>query len=164
MSWTKRTKSTVRAAQEDLELLNSSLAGEHFGVAAYEAAISTGLLDDGVVDVARAFQADHRRHAERLTELVVERGGTPVAARAMEAYVAELPPLSSQEDVLRYAVYLERTAASADIDAVGRYQDRELARVAAQIAGDEAMHWSVLLGALGENPVPVSFIPLPAAA
>jgi hypothetical protein len=31
----------------------------------------------------------------------------------------------------------------------------------ASIAGVEAMHWSVLLGALGKNPAPVSFIPAP---
>ena len=150
--------------REDLELLNGSLAGEYFGIAAYEAAIGSGLLSDDVAAVARAFQTDHRRHAERLIELIVERNGTPVSAKSAEDYAVDYPPLASQDDVLRYAVYLEQTGASADIDTIARYNDRNVAQVAAQIAGDEAMHWSVLLGALGENPVPVSFIPLPTAA
>lgn len=163
MSWNKRGRAADEV-REDLELLNGSLAGEYFGIAAYDAAIGSGLLSDDVAGVAQAFQADHRRHAERLIELIVERDGTPVEAKAAEAYAVDYPPLASQEDVLRYAVYLEQTGASADIDAIGRYHDRHVAQVAAQIAGDEAMHWSVLLGALGENPVPVSFIPLPTAA
>lgn len=163
MSWNKRA-SAAEEVREDLELLNGSLAGEYFGIAAYDAAIGSDLLSDGVADVARAFQNDHRRHADRLIELIIERDGTPVESKSPEEYAVDYPTLASQEDVLRYAVYLEQTGASADIDAIGRYHDRTVAQVAAQIAGDEAMHWSVLLGALGENPVPVSFIPLPAAA
>lgn len=163
MSWNKRAQA-ANEVREDLELLNGSLAGEYFGIAAYEAGIGSGLLSDDVVKVARAFQSDHRLHAERLIELIVERDGTPVESKSPEEYAVDYPTLASQEDVLRYALYLERTGASADIDAIGRYHDRAVAQVAAQIAGDEAMHWSVLLGALGENPVPVSFIPLPTAA
>lgn len=163
MSWNKRA-SAAEEVREDLELLNGSLAGEYFGIAAYDAAIGSDLLSDGVADVARAFQNDHRRHADRLIELIIERDGTPVESKSPEEYAVDYPTLASQEDVLRYAVYLEQTGASADIYAIGRYHDRTVAQVAAQIAGDEAMHWSVLLGALGENPVPVSFIPLPAAA
>lgn len=40
--------------REDLELLKASLAGEHFGIAAYDATIGSGLLSDDVVEVAQA--------------------------------------------------------------------------------------------------------------
>ena len=50
-------------------------------------------------------------------------------------------------------------AASAHLDSVGRLHNREAAVVQAAISGVEAMHWSALLAAMGENPVPVAFVP-----
>ncbi len=35
---------------------------------------------------------------------------------------------------------------------------KDLAKYAASILGDEAMHWAILRNALGENPVPAAFI------
>ena len=52
--------------KRDIEILNESLGGEYFGIAAYDAALATGLLEDGVREVAKQFQDDHRRHAERI--------------------------------------------------------------------------------------------------
>ena len=69
------------------------------------------------------------------------------------------PPLNNQEDVLRYAAYLEMSGASAEVLAVSRLHSSELRKLVASIAGVEAMHWAVLRGALGENPVPEPFIP-----
>ena len=63
--------------------------------------------------------------------------------------------------MLRYAASLESSGASGSVASVAELSTPELALLAASIAGVEAMHWSTLLGALGENPVPVSFIPLP---
>ena len=145
----------------DIDLLNQSLAGEYFGVAAYEAAIGSTLLDDGTVAVARAFQSDHQAHAERLAELITERGGDCVEPLAAEAYAAEYPPLNSAEDVIAYAIELESSATAADIASIAAYEDSSLAVVIAQIAGVEAQHWSALLAATGQPPVPAPFIPLP---
>ena len=58
----------------DLDILNDILAGEHLGIAAYDAALGTGLLAGPTADAARAFQADHKRHRELLTEQIVARG------------------------------------------------------------------------------------------
>ena len=76
---------------------------------------------------------------------------------------AEFPPpsLSSQEDVLRYAASLESSAASGDIVAVSELRSPVLRILVGRIAGIEAMHWAVLRGALGEDPVPDALIPLP---
>lgn len=147
----------------DVELLNEGLAGEFFGVAAYEAAIGSGLLDEGTVGVARAFQADHQAHADKLTELIIERGGEPVRPAAPEVYAREYPPLTDAGAVIAYAIELESGAAAASVASVADYDDRSLAVVAAQIAGVEAQHWSALLAATGQAPVPAAFIPVPAA-
>ena len=150
--------------QNDLDLLNRSLAGEYFGIAAYQAALDSGLLEDGVAGVAKQFQADHKGHAEKIRGLIESMGATPVKPMPAGDYAKDYPELASQEDILRYAVTLEQSAASGHLSTVAKFKDPELAEIAASISGDEAMHWSVLLGALGENPVPVTFIPLPEAA
>lgn len=150
--------------QNDLDLLNASLAGEYFGIAAYQAALDSGLLEDAVAGVATQFQSDHKGHAEKLRGLIDSIGGTPIEPMAAGDYAKEYPPLASQTDILRYAVTLEQSAASGHLSTVAKFKDPELSEIAASISGDEAMHWSVLLGALGENPVPVTFIPLPEAA
>jgi len=150
-------------AKKDIDLLNGSLAGEYFGFAAYQAALGTGLLEDAVAKVAEKFQGDHRQHAERIQAATVGLGGTPIETKSWEQYASEFPPppLESQTDVLRYAASLEESAAIGSVASVAQFSDPKLAGLAASIAGVEAMHWSVLLGALGENPAPVSFIPPP---
>jgi len=145
----------------DIDILNESLAGEHFGVAAYDAAVGTGLLDEPTAGIARAFQGQHRDHGLRLSELITARGGKPVAPLSADKYAVEYPPLKDAGDIVAYAIVLESGAAQASVASVGRYADRDLAVVAAQIAGVEAMHWAALLAATGQNPAPVSFIPLP---
>ena len=147
----------------DLEILNASLGGEYFGIAAYEAAMGTGLLEEAVSAVAEKFQGDHKQHAQSLQEAIVRLGGNPVETKTWEQYASEFPPppLESQADILRYAASLEQSGASASVASVGKLSSPELIQLVASIAGVEAMHWSALLGALGENPVPVSFIPMP---
>jgi len=66
--------------------------------------------------------------------------------------------LKNQADVLRFAAGLEKGAVSAYLGAVPLFQQRDLAKAAASILGDEAMHWAVLRQALGENPVPSAFV------
>lgn len=148
-------------AKRDIEILNESLGGEYFGIAAYQAAIGSGLLEDGVRAVAEKFQGDHRQHADSIREAIVGLGGEAVETKTWEQYAAEFPPppLKTQEDVLRYAASLEQGGATASVASVAKYSLPKLSLLAASIAGVEAMHWSALLGALGENPVPVSFIP-----
>ncbi len=61
-------------AKKDIEILNRSLGGEYFGIAAYQAAMGTGLLEDGVRAVAENFQGDHRQHAQRIQEAIIGLG------------------------------------------------------------------------------------------
>jgi hypothetical protein len=53
---------------------------------------------------------------------------------------------------------LEKGAVSAYLGAVPLFGNRDLAKAAASILGDEAMHWAVLRNALGEAPVPSAFM------
>jgi hypothetical protein len=144
----------------DLELLNDALAGEHFGIAAYEAALGTGLLDDGTAAVARAFQSDHQQHRNLLTKEIFARGGTPVVALEAGDYAKEYPPLVTAAGIVAYATELEAGATRASVASVAHYQDRQLALLAAQIGGVEAQHWAVLLAAVGAHPVPSPIIDL----
>jgi rubrerythrin len=60
--------------------------------------------------------------------------------------------------VLRFAAMLEKGAVSAYLGAVPVFDNRDLAKAAASILGDEAMHWAILRNALGEAPVPAAFM------
>ena len=66
--------------------------------------------------------------------------------------------LKSQTDVLRFAASLEQGAVSAYLGAVPIFKNRDLAKAAASILGDEAMHLAILRNALGEAPVPGAFV------
>ena len=46
---------TGPTAMSDIHVMNQGLAGEHFGIAAYAAALGSGLLDESVAGVARPF-------------------------------------------------------------------------------------------------------------
>ena len=143
-------------AASDARILNTALAAELEAVAAYQVGAESGLLQKPVLDIAVAFQGHHREHAEVLAKTIAKLGGKPVAAK--ERYVFPVEKLKSQADVLRFAAQLEKGAVSAYLGAVPSFGDRDLAKAAASILGDEAMHWAVLRQAVGEFPVPGAFV------
>ena len=85
-------------------------------------------------------------------------GGAPAEPKKTADYNFPIETLKTQADVLRFAAGLEKGAVSAYLGAVPLFGDRDLAKAAASILGDEAMHWAILRQALGENPVPEPFI------
>ena len=114
------------------------------------------MLQKPVLDLAVQFQGHHKEHADVLAKTVRSLGGKPVDAK--KAYDFPVDQLKSQNDVLGFAAGLEKGAVSAYLGAVPLFQNRDLAKAAASILGDEAMHWAVLRNALGQNPVPVAFV------
>jgi hypothetical protein len=148
-------KAADRSA-DDVRILNTALAAELEAVAAYEVGAKSGLLQPAVLELAVQFQGHHRQHADALAGTVEKLGGTAAEAKAHYAFPTET--LKSQADVLRFAAGLEKGAVSAYLGAVPLFAEREFARVAASILGDEAMHWAVLRQAVGENPVPEAFV------
>src|SRR5687768_15742698 len=144
------------AGAGDVRILNTALAAEVEAVAAYQAGAESGLLQKPVLALAVQFQGHHKEHADVLAKTVEKLGGKPVAAKSKYDFPVEA--LKAQADVLRFAAQLERGAVSAYLGAVPLFDNRDLAKAAASILGDEAMHWAVLRNALGENPVPSAFV------
>jgi rubrerythrin len=142
--------------ESDVRILNSALGAELEAIAAYQVGAESKLLQKPVLDLAITFQGHHKEHAEVLATTIKKLGGTPVAAKAKYAFPVET--LKTQADVLRFAAGLERGAVSAYLGAVPVFGNRDLAKAAASILGDEAMHWAVLRNALGEAPVPGAFV------
>ncbi len=142
----------------DVDILNTALGLEYQAIAAYQVGAESGLLQKPVMDVALQFQGDHKQHAQLLSSTITKLGGTPVQPKAPAAYNFPVNNLKNQADVLRFAAGLEKGAASAYLGAVPAFANKDLAKAAASIMGDETMHWAVLRNALGENPVPAAFI------
>jgi rubrerythrin len=142
--------------EADANILNAALGAEQEAIAAYQVGAESGLLRKPVLDLAVKFQGHHKEHADLLAKTVADLGGVPVDPLA--SYDFPTGQLKSEADVLRFAAGLEQGAVSAYLGAVPLFKERELAKAAASILGDEAMHWAVLRQALGEDPVPVAFV------
>ncbi len=80
------------------------------------------------------------------------------AAKAKDKYNFPTDQLKAELDVLKFAASLEQGAVSAYLGAVPLFGNRDLAKAAASILGDEAMHWAILRQAIGEVPVPCAFM------
>lgn len=146
----------AKTPNNDVAILNAALGAEQEAIAAYQVGATSGLLKKPVLDLAVQFQGHHKEHAAALAATVKKLGGTPVEAK--KAYTFPVEKLKTQADVLAFAAELEKGAVSAYLGAVPILDDRDLAKVAASILGDEAMHWAVLRNALGQNPVPTAFL------
>ncbi len=144
------------ATEADARILNTALGAELEAVAAYQVGAESGLLAKPALDLALAFQGHHKEHADVLAKTIEKLGGKPVAAKAKYSFPTD--KLKTQADVLRFAASLEKGAVSAYLGAVPVFGNRELAKAAASILGDEAMHWAVLRNAVGEMPVPAAFV------
>jgi hypothetical protein len=142
----------------DIGVLNAALGLEYQAIAAYQVGAESGLLQKPVLALAVQFQSDHKQHAQLLSATIAKLGGTAVVAKPTADYRFPTDQLKNQADVLRFAAGLEKGAASAYLGAVPVFANKDLAKAAASILGDETMHWAVLRHALGENPVPASFI------
>lgn len=146
----------AETVNNDVAILNAALGAEQEAVAAYQLGATSGLLQKPILDLAVQFQGHHREHAAALAATVKKLGGTPV--EVPKSYSFPTQKLKSQADILAFAAELEKGAVSAYLGAVPILTDRDLAKVAASILGDEAMHWAVLRQALGHNPVPTAFL------
>jgi len=140
----------------DARILNTALAAEQEAIAAYQLGADSGLLRAPARELALQFQGHHKAHADLLAATVAKLGGKPAEAR--QKYDFPVATLKAEADVLRFASGLERGAVSAYLGAVPLFGNPDLAKAAASILGDEAMHWAILRQALGEDPVPAAFV------
>lgn len=140
----------------DVVILATALGAEREAIAAYQLGAESGLLSQGVLGVAVAFQGHHKEHADVLSQTIAKLGGT--VPEAPTRYDFPVSQLKKERDVLEFAAGLEQGAVSAYLGAVPLFDNRDLSAAAASILGDEAMHWAVLRQALGLNPVPSAFV------
>jgi rubrerythrin len=145
-----------KSAASDVRILNTALGAELEAIAAYQVGAESGLLQKPVLDLALTFQGHHKQHADILSKTIAKLGGKQVSAK--DKYSFPTDTLKTQADVLRFAATLEKGAVSAYLGAVPVFHNSDLAKAAASILGDEAMHWAILRNALGEAPVPSAFM------
>jgi rubrerythrin len=141
---------TGREAQ-DVGILNVALGLEHEAINAYQLGAQSGLLQKPVLDIAVQFQGHHKGHREALIATIEKMGGTPVAEKSAAEYAKALKAdtLKSQADVLDLAARLELGATNAYLGVIPSFKDTALSKVAARLAADETMHWTILSNALG---------------
>ena len=146
------------ASPHDIDILNTALGAEHQAIAAYQVGAESGLLTKPVLGVALKFQSDHKEHAALLDKTVKQLGGKPVMAMKPADYKFPTDQLKSEKDVLKFAAGLEKGAVGAYLGAVPMFANKDLSKAAASILGNEAMHWALLLQAMGEPADPVAFV------
>lgn len=142
----------------DVGILNVALGLEHEAINAYQLGAGSGLLQKPVLDIAVSFQSHHKAHRDALIATIQKLGGKPVEEKKLDDYAKALNAgaLKNQADVLDLAARLELGATNAYLGVIPSFKDTALAKVAARLAADETMHWSILANALGR--------PLPAMA
>ena len=143
---------------KDVSILNVALGLEHEAINAYQLGAGSGLLQKPVLDIAVQFQGHHKAHRDALIATIQKLGGNPVAEKKLDDYAKALNAgaLKSQADVLDLAARLELGAINAYLGVIPSLGNKDLAKVAARLAADETMHFTVLTSALGR--------PLPAGA
>lgn len=142
-------------AQGDAAILTAAIALEQKAQAAYEAGAKSGLLDAATVAVATKIAGNHAEHEKADTALLVKMGGT--APKRLEKY--DFPAFKTGEDILKYALELEQTAANTYFDSIKKLQDKSLLQAVISIQNNEAEHVAILRSALKMDPSPVSFLP-----
>ncbi len=137
----------------DIQILNVALGLEHEAINAYQLGATSGLLQKPVLDVAVAFQGHHKAHRDALIATIVKLGGKPVMEQKLDDYARSLKAntLKNQADVLSLAARLELGATNAYLGVIPAFGSKELAKVAARLAADETMHYTVLTQALGRT-------------
>lgn len=138
----------------DAQILSVALDAEREAVAAYGVGAASNLLSPGILKVAIQFQGHHKEHADLLINTITQLGGKVSDPKSHNFPVESL---HTETDVLNFAATLERGAVSAYAGAIPLFQQRDLAKAAASILADEAMHWAVLRQVLGLDPVPGAF-------
>lgn len=138
--------------EADIGILNVALGLEHEAINAYQLGAGSGLLQKPVLDVAVGFQSHHKAHRDALIATIQKMGGKPVAEKTLDEYAKALnaASLKNQADVLTLAAKLELGATNAYLGVIPSFKDNKLGQVAARLAADETMHWTVLSQALGK--------------
>ena len=147
-----------RRPDGDAAILASAIRLERIAVAAYAAAIDSGLPDAAVRGAPRRFRPPGGEHAAALTTALKDLGGTPPVGHRTPRLLASLR--ASAKPASRwpsFAIELEPMAVAAYYDAQRKLRAARLLQTGASIMANEAQHLVVLRQALGRDPVPNAF-------
>ena len=144
------------APQNDAGILSSAIRLENSAVAAYAAAVNSGVLTPQFRRTATLFGRQEAEHAAALTAALKSLGGTPPAGTDAKL-LAPLKRARSQKQVAQFAIELETMAVAAYYDASKKLQQARLLQTSAQIMSNEGQHLVVLRQALAKDPVPNAF-------
>ena len=150
------------AKDGDRDILNVALTLEHEAINAYQIGAESGLLDQGTLAVAVAFQSDHKFHRDALIATIGKLGGKAVAEKSRDEYMTGLNAASikTATDIVKLAQRLELGAVNAYLGVIPSFQSKELAQVSAKLGADEVLHYVALTQALKEQlPVGVNGFP-----
>jgi rubrerythrin len=138
--------------KSDVGILNIALGLEHEAIAAYQLGAGSGLLQKPVLAIAVDFQSHHKAHRDALIATIEKMGGRAAIEKSADEYARALNAgaLANQADILKLAARLELGAANAYLGVIPSFKDIRTAQVAARLAADETMHWTVLSQALGQ--------------
>lgn len=149
------TDAAAPSESSDVGVIQTALALEHEGIAAYRIAGKSGLLSPPTLNVAMIFMGHHEAHRDSLANLVRQAGAKPAEPKSDADYIKglNLESLKSEKDVVTLATSLEHGAASAYIMQITAIKNPKLANLFASISADEATHWATLSNASGA-PIP----------
>jgi len=147
------------AQEEAKPLTDEELAGfaesiELAAVAAYGAAVGSGMLkNSAVVQAATTFSGHHREHATAFAALAAGKGGTKATGKpnpgVLQAVGDQIREASSEAGVIKVALDMENAASATYLFALGALKDTARAQLAASVLPVEAQHAVVLGQALG---------------
>jgi rubrerythrin len=145
----------------DLGILENAIRLERVTVLAYDTLLDGGLLSPRVQRIARLFSSQEQEHADGLVAAMVALRATPPAkpsgVKDVDAFVKGLGAVTTQADVLNFAIELETSAVAAYHDASGKLVDAKLLQTTASIMANEGQHLVVLRQAARRPPVPKAF-------
>ncbi len=133
----------------DIEIANFALTLEFLEEEFYSLALDAGVLSGDALAVVENLQSHEAQHAEALTGLIEQFGGTPVAK---PEFVFPPESLASQAGVLELANVLEPTGVGAYLGAGPLIQSDEVLAAAGSIEGVEGEHVVAIRWLLGLVP------------
>jgi len=134
-----------QSVEGDRVILTAALYLEHEAIAAYQAGAESGLLSEGVLKVAVAFQSDHKYHRDGIIDAIRTLGGEPIEAEEKYSFGR----LRSEKDILRLARMLEKGAVDAYSTLAANIENKTVLNFGAQALADEVRHLTVLNSVLG---------------
>lgn len=140
------------ATDEDLLVLLSGI--ELAAAAVHDAVVNAGLLDATAAALVTSFAEHHRAHAAAYGELHPDGAATEADPTAIEVLFTPVFGAVDAATLLQGALDVEDVMVATAIDACARFDDHDVAELAARVAAVEARHQAILLAATGAPAAP----------